>query len=254
VYISTESALSTRRLAQLVSAVRRRFPDVEPPVSMDRVLAMLCADLEVQDHILNYQLEVAIRRCDVGLVVLDSVAANYRAEFERAAGAAGPNLAKRSTDLTRLGALLRRLAREYDIAVVVANQVSDRFGPAPTATSSSSMTPRADILTLDHQQRWFTGWGDELPPSSTNPKTPSLGLTWTNCLSARIALIKEPVYSHGVGAGAGAEEGNEKDLLRWRRWMKVVFAPWAGGGSGREVEFVISTGGVGAVEEVVGSR
>jgi DNA repair protein RAD57 len=221
---------------------------------MDRVLGMHCADLEVQEHILNYQLEVAIRRCDVGLVVVDSVAANFRAEFERQGVAGGAaNMAMRSADLMRLGQLLGRLARKYGIAVVVANQVSDRFGPAPTAlppaTSPPSPTPRADVLTLDHQQRWFTGWGDESPlpspslPNLPNPKTPSLGLTWTNCLSARIALIKEPVYGDADGT-----QGGGKELLRWRRWMKVVFAPWVEGGRGKEVEFVITSGGVSAVE------
>src|SRR5205809_7335112 len=60
-YISTESPLSTRRLSQLLSSLRSRFPDVKPALSMDRVFGMLCADLEVQEHILNYQLEVAIQ-------------------------------------------------------------------------------------------------------------------------------------------------------------------------------------------------
>ncbi|KAH0542616.1 hypothetical protein FGG08_003024 [Glutinoglossum americanum] len=261
-YIATESPISTRRLSQLLSSIRSRFPDVQPPPSMDRVLSIICADLEVQEHILNYQLEVAIQRYGVGLVAIDSVAANFRAELGNAGGAGGvggANMAKRSVDLLRLGQLLRHLAREHDVAIVVANQVSDRFGPAPPAPSSSSSsssitttTRPADILTLDHQQRWFTGWGDEYPihspslPNIPNPKTPSLGLTWTNCLSARIALIKEPVY--GGADAVDGEVGGEKELLRWRRWMKIVFAPWAEGGRGTEVEFVITTGGVKATE------
>jgi DNA repair protein RAD57 len=207
---------------------------------MDKVYSILCADLEMQEHILYYQVEVAVKRYGVGLVVLDSVAANFRAEFERGGGEA-VNMAKRSADLQRLGQFLSNLARDHNIAIAVANQVSDRF-TSPMPPSSTSI-----ILALDHQQRWFTGWGDTSTrdsPGFLSPKTPSLGLIWANCLSARVSLIKEPVY--------GTEEGEEaeKELLRWRRWMKVVFAPWVEGGVGREVEFVITEEGVTGVERV----
>ena len=211
---------------------------------MDKVYSILCADLEAQEHILYYQVEVAVRRYGVGLLVLESVAANFRAEFEREGRGTGggANMAKRSADLLRLGQFLGKLAREHDIAVVVANQVSDRFSPNPSSSSSSTPLHISDILALDHQQRWFTGWGDSCEsPGFLNPKTPSLGLTWANCLSARISLIKEPVYGDGGGGG------EEKELLRWRRWMKVVFAPWVEGGKGKEVEFVITKGGVSGV-------
>ena len=68
----------------------------DPQPSLDRVISILTPDLESQDHILRYQLPVAVRRHNVGLVVLDSVAANYRAEFERpGASRAGANMAVR---------------------------------------------------------------------------------------------------------------------------------------------------------------
>lgn len=64
--------------------------------SLDRVISIVTPDLESQDHILRFQLPVAIQRHNVGLVVLDSVAANYRAEFERpGASRDGANMAKR---------------------------------------------------------------------------------------------------------------------------------------------------------------
>ncbi|KAK5221470.1 DNA repair protein rhp57, partial [Cryomyces antarcticus] len=94
-------------------------------------------------------------------------------------------------------------------------------------------------MTLDHQQRWFTGWGDDddskSPSTSQSLKTPSLGLTWTNQIAARIALIKEPEYSEGLDAGG------ERELVRWRRRMRVVFAAWAAPNEG--VEFEIGEGG-----------
>lgn len=242
-------------------------------------------DLETQDHILNYQLPVAISRYNVGLVVIDSITANFRAEHT---SHDVNSLSTRSGELAKLGQLLRNLAAREDIAIVVANQVSDRFDPmdnnsnnpiinsrvhgtgagnnltqptpdsptpqtrtapasrettnielsqpssqlhpplnAPPASSpafpSSPFTTEEDpqfdgsylvgnpirneTLSLLHQQRFFTGWGDS-PPSSyavyqkQTPKTPALGFVWTTQIACRIALKKEDkeedVFPHGV--------------------------------------------------------
>ncbi|KAF2428058.1 P-loop containing nucleoside triphosphate hydrolase protein [Tothia fuscella] len=217
--------------------------------SLDKVLSIQTPDLEAQDHIIRYQVPVAIQRHGIGLVVIDSIASNYRAEFERVAqqggngvsGVGGGNsqsnaaiperkqgqaMGERRTQLVQLGAFLRNLARTENIAIVVSNQVADRFSPLlpinppphpqhqphlpPPSTPTTTIpiiTP--DPLTLDHQQRWFTGWGDI--PDSTNHKTPSLGLVWTNQIAARIALIKEG----NTGGGSGGDE-----LRRRRRWLR----------------------------------
>lgn len=217
-------------------------------------------DLESQDHILNYQLPVAIARYNVGLVVIDSITANFRAEHS---SHDINSLSTRSGELAKLGHLLRNMAAKEDIAIVVANQVSDRFDPMdnnipyiasriPAATapqptpdspmprsrlasgpgaesnndllqiqnqhppSSSPAFPsspypleedpqfdgsylvgnpvRNETLSLLHQQRFFTGWGDSPYISSLQrqtPKTPALGFVWTTQIACRIALKKE---------------------------------------------------------------
>lgn len=222
----------------------------------------------------------------MGLVIIDSVAANYRAEFEKkGANGGAASMARRGTQLVQLGALLRELARTEGIAVVVANQVADRFTKPPSAVSSrttstnsqsNTRTPSTnsqgngrdhtpqpsnplsqseegillspDPLALDHQQRWFTGWGDMQHEPSHAQKTPSLGLVWTNQLACRIALIKLPVFAnrpliHAVnGEDQWAEE--ETHISKWRRWFKVVFAPWAPPSDGRGTEFEIAKTGV----------
>ena len=145
VYISTEAVLSTTRLAQLLSshpALERVAQDERP--SLANVLAIQTPDLESQEHILRYQLPVAIRKHNVGLVILDSVAANYRAEFEKKGASNGAaSMAKRGTQLVQLGALLRELARTEGIAVVVANQVADRFTKPPSAPNSNAVSRNA---------------------------------------------------------------------------------------------------------------
>ncbi|KAI0974912.1 DNA repair protein RAD57 [Xylaria arbuscula] len=360
-YISTEAALSTKRLSQILAQnpfFRTLDAETTRP-SLDRVISTVTPDLESQDHILTYQVPVEVARRNIGLVVLDSVAANYRAEFERGGGGSGggggSNMAARSAELVRLGHLLRELARKHDLAVVVANQVADRFastnllghpsssipqssnssafknsgtsrptpggaphqsrhqqlaaagatprrfGPmsqeSPLASRSRNLNPNpadaeptssmADIvvrssmpepppedfvptapaaLSLDHQQRWFTGWGDD-PHHHETLKTPSLGLVWTTQIAARIALFRRPAYGRKVvvenqvnNDGTTVDEYGDEDvsvnagpyIKSWRRWMKVVFAPHVPGtGPGLDgaVEFEVVAGGLKGVEK-----
>ncbi|KAL7624339.1 DNA repair protein rhp57 [Parahypoxylon ruwenzoriense] len=315
-YISTEAPLSTRRLSQMLAhnpclAQAAASSSGSRKPSLDGIIATVTPDLESQDHILSYQVPVEIARRGVGLLVLDSVAANYRAEFERGPASSKNNMAARSHELARLGHLLHELARKHDLAVVVANQVADRFassaakgsgisssglpppfslprisqesplaarsrgGPLVPAPSLSGLEPPSSgtaellalamrssmpepppedppappALLLDHQQRWFTGWGDDIQHDH-NLKTPSLGLVWSTQIAARIALSRRPVYGRKEVIEDG--DGESTTMLKtWRRWMKVVFAPHvAGTGPGLEdaVEFEVTMGGLRAID------
>ncbi|KAJ4348687.1 DNA repair protein rhp57 [Didymosphaeria variabile] len=285
VYISTEAPLATNRLTQLLSAhpLLASLPPKEKP-SLSRILSIQTPDLESQEHILRYQLPVAIQKHNVGLVVLDSVAANYRAEFDKISVRQGAaSMAKRGAQLAQLGALLRGLARTEGIAIVVANQVADRFTrPAtlisnpPSRTSSQnqgierqdtlqpltnqgphSIPPSQredeiilspDPLALDHQQCWFTGWGDIRSDPPHTLKTPSLGIIWTNQIACRIALNKRPVYARQPWVISRNPEDigieDETHISKWRRWFKVVFAPWAPPSEGRGVEYEVVSSGI----------
>ncbi|KXX74228.1 DNA repair protein rhp57 [Madurella mycetomatis] len=165
-YISTEAPLSTRRLSQMLSAnpLFRRLPPSERP-SLDNIVSTVTPDLESQDHILTFQAPVEIERRGIGLLVLDSVAANYRAEFERSASSSsGSNMGARTAELVRLGMHLRDLAQRHNLAVVVANQVADRFGGGSSTAVAASRTPASSI----HHSR------PSLPPQPLHAgKTPS---------------------------------------------------------------------------------
>ncbi|KAH6621089.1 P-loop containing nucleoside triphosphate hydrolase protein [Chaetomium sp. MPI-SDFR-AT-0129] len=357
-YVSTEAALSTRRLDQMLSAnpVYQRLPPKKRP-SLDNIISTVTPDLESQDHILTYQVPVEVERRGIGLVVLDSVAANYRAEFERSAGQGqqGLNMGARTGELVRLGMQLRDLAQRYNLAVVVANQVADRFGgggtakfrtpvsflhqpqhppssgPPPRLTQESPLATRSrplpslplptdpppssvplpssypaplheepppppeylptstnptysshpgknnnndpetendPALLLDHQQRWFTGWGDD--PYFNQLKTPSLGLVWTTQIAIRVALFRRPVSTWRMmqnttaPGGGGGTGGGGWSTAGWERLMKVVFAAhvgetgpglegavgfevWMGGLRGKGID---EKGGEGGKEEV----
>ncbi|KAL3959974.1 hypothetical protein ACCO45_005091 [Purpureocillium lilacinum] len=263
-YISTESGLATRRLAQMLAANPALLPgDADDDAG---AAARRPRSTTSSDHILEYQVPVLLSRHDIGLIVVDSVAANYRAEFERQ-GSRGSNMAARSAELVRLGALLRDLARRHNLAVVVANQVADRFSSTPSSSGAVPFSfpddgppPAPPALRLDHQQRWFTGWGDD-PYSSQALKTPSLGLVWSTQISCRVALFKRPVYGRPrrVAAPLHADDYDDGDdvasreptLKAWRRWMKVVFAPHvAASGQGMDgaTEFEVNMGGLKSVK------
>lgn len=227
VYISTEAPLCTARLFQLAAALGAS-------VSTDRVFSITCSDLETQDHIVRYQLPVFVARHNVGLVVVDSVAANFRAEFERPAeerarvgDTSGPaRMARRGRDLVVLAGTLRALAVKHGLAVVVANQVGDRFG------ASAPLSKEGNAMGLDFQMRWFGGWEQEQGADDDGgggAKVPALGLVWANQLAARVVLRRSV-------DGESGENG---------RCAKVVFAPWAR--AGEECGFEIVEGGVRAL-------
>ncbi|KAI9372694.1 P-loop containing nucleoside triphosphate hydrolase protein [Aspergillus egyptiacus] len=292
IYISTEAPLATNRLSQLIEChpyLSSLSRDEAP--SLRRILSINAMDLESQDHILNYQLPVAVKRYNVGLVVIDSITSNYRAEHT-SHDLSG--LSTRSGELAKLGQMLRNLAADEDIAIVVANQVSDRFegeirltfprvsdalpfsSPAtqqardldrdsgaasplprnrseqgnvelnqyqntlsvpstPTVPSSSPAPTQEDpqqqfdgsyvvgnpirneILSLQHQQRFFTGWGDSSEPVSSSPypglqrptlKTPTLGLVWSTQIACRIALKKLDRSAEFGPAGPALDENS----------------------------------------------
>ncbi|OLL26060.1 DNA repair protein rhp57 [Neolecta irregularis DAH-3] len=160
IYVSTESGLSTTRIYQI--AKRLGIPSSNPG---DKIHCILCPDLEVQDHIIRYQLPVLLSRQKIGLIVLDSVTANYRIEYTERS-----KMSQRSRELEILADTLRRYAQEYKLAVVVTNQVADKIG-----------TEDDDIWSLDYQNRWLTG---------QTGKVPALGFVWSNCIDCRIVLSR----------------------------------------------------------------
>lgn len=265
-YISTEDNLSTRRLSEMLAShpEYQKLPPNSRP-TMDQVHTVTANNLAAQEHLIQYRLPVAMPRMNIGLVILDSVAANFRAEHETHTSA---GLVDRAADLMHLGNSLRRIAMEFNAVVIVTNQVSDRFddqgahstrtpihsapnadpassSAAPTLTQSSQAASfrrrRMEVQSLDHQLRFFTGWGNKGRSNYENMKTPALGLAWANQVSARLVLKMEHERDYpGVGNGS-------RDRKR-RRSLTVVFAPWAPA-TPVPIEYEITTIGIQSVGE-----
>lgn len=196
----------------------------------DQIYYYNCNDLETQEHIVTYQLPVLLARYPIGLIILDSVTANYRAEFDRLAPSQKPmsqpaQMAQRGKDLRKLAGTLKDLAIEWNVAVVTANQVTDSF-KRPSSQSTPLTQPMSqqddELLSLDYQAQWFDGLVDEQGEAT---KKPALGLVWTNLITSRIMLVRDP-------------------SLQTR--IKVVFSPFARPTS---LRYAISTeAGIHAVE------
>lgn len=127
--------------------------------------------------------------------------------------------------------------------------------PPPSLPQPQFSSPQYPILTLDHQQNFFTGWSSGPDSQSQNQnqnlnlKTPSLGLVWTNQIACRIALVKEQQIYGNSGEGNNVEGSADWTPRQWKRYMKVVFASWAAatGSEERGTEFEIWSGGLRAV-------
>ncbi|CAI7631625.1 unnamed protein product [Penicillium bialowiezense] len=158
IYISTEHPLSTPRLTQLLELhpALSGLPPGQAP-SLEAILSVNAMDLETQDHIINFQLPVAIKRYDIGLVIIDSITSNYRAEHTTTLA----SLATRARQLAKIGNFLRKLAINENVAIVLANQVSDRFEPV-----GGTILPRPPLPSkLGSTQGQGTG------PASPYPKS-----------------------------------------------------------------------------------
>ncbi|KTW26631.1 hypothetical protein T552_02640 [Pneumocystis carinii B80] len=215
IYISTETGLSTKRFFEMAKGfekrVRMNYPNINININDlgNHVYCITCVDLEEQNHILQFQLPIAIERYNIGLVVLDNIATHFRAEYDvsniycQTEKVSNPaikpgliDLVNRSRDLVRLAAHLRLLAEKHQCAIIVINQVSDKI--------------KKDTMTLfdyNYQGAWFQGWKHH----EYSCKVPSLGFVWSNNIHGRILLLRSTLY---------------QETYTQNRALKVVFSPF----------------------------
>lgn len=149
VYIASEHPLAISRLAQMAA----------DELVLTRIHQIHTLRLEAQDHVLTVQLpHYANRR---PLVVIDSIA--HHARVNEDGWAAHCRAVAQVTDW---GQLLNRLAGEWDVPVVVANQVSDFVD-----SDNSDMG-------------WVTG---TLLPGAPQ-QTPVLGMPWAEQVGTRVLV------------------------------------------------------------------
>jgi DNA-repair protein XRCC3 len=178
VYIVTED-FPHRRLYSMAAELCSRYKlstkdDTDAPLRLlDRLYVRRVADAAaLWGTLVNLPRFVEQASPPVRVIAIDSIAAVFRG--------AGESAFSKADQLVRFSALLRRIADERNIAVLIANQVTGHF------RSRTSDAPTAAKLT-EVSNGFF--------PSPAGPLTedavvPALGLSWSACVNARLMLLR----------------------------------------------------------------
>uniref|UniRef100_UPI003AACDB35 DNA repair protein XRCC3 n=1 Tax=Centroberyx gerrardi TaxID=166262 RepID=UPI003AACDB35 len=124
VYICTEASFPIRRLQQLISQQVELRADLPPALIRsiqfsDNIYIEHTADLEALQACVARRVPLLLARGAVRLLVVDSVAALFRSEFQ-----AG-DWPERTRRLLAFGAALHRLSHDFAAPVLCINQVTD---------------------------------------------------------------------------------------------------------------------------------
>ncbi|XP_077567635.1 DNA repair protein RAD51 homolog 2 [Stigmatopora nigra] len=151
IYIDTESAFSAERLVEIA---KNRFTDYYK--SKDKVLQMasrvhIFREMTCQDVLCRLEiLEEIIISTRAGLIILDSVASVVRKEFDTTLPG---NLIHRSNLLGQESTILKYLAHQFNIPVVLTNQITTHIvnqGSGTATEGDSGMVTAALGNTWSH--------------------------------------------------------------------------------------------------------
>ncbi|KAI9008355.1 P-loop containing nucleoside triphosphate hydrolase protein [Gaertneriomyces semiglobifer] len=231
--IGTEKTFSSARFTQIASHFYERFPKECPTLEALRegIHTLHIRDQETQDHILSYQVPAEMARRKIRLVIIDSIAANFRGD-ETSATWSAPERAK---VLYHVGRILKKAAFENNAAIVCINQVADDFSDSKLDGIVHCTRVGESFLVTSGQREV----GDD-------KVVPALGLSWSNTVNVRIKVWRRdkcrlPTTEYVM------QPNSAKSDDPTTRMMKVCFAPHL---PSTMTGFAISTRGVvGVVSE-----
>lgn len=233
IYIETESGgPRTQRLQAILDGINKKHG--AGTVSAENVQCYYCNDVEELLHVMKYQLPVLVEKLNAGLLLLDSLASFFRGDKNFA-----------NTLFKEIVSLLRGIARK-GLAVVVVNQVADRFNDDKNdgyylsnsfSQCSNSSNQDDEILVYKTEATYFEG---------TGKKRPALGLNWTNEIDSRL-LMKRWTEEKNEESDFNSTDETDTTALRESpeicRSIQCIFSGWSEPG---EVEFrIVSEGLVG---------
>ncbi len=181
------------------------------------------------------QLENIIRTVNCKLIIIDSIAAPFRTGNDSNNNSS--NLSSRSEDLFQLMAQLKLINSKYSIPIIILNQVTDVFIPERyqqqqlnnnNNNNSDSNISNAELmlssgLIAPHIRPYTVLTSNRLI-------VPSLGLTWSNCITNRIILTRSSANAN-------------TDILRE---LTVIFSPYME--AGKKAKFIIQSAGLKGIE------
>ncbi|XP_068610050.1 DNA repair protein XRCC3 [Brachionichthys hirsutus] len=162
VYVCTEDTFPIKRLQQLIGDQPRLRSDVAPSLIgslqfSDHVYVEHAADLASLQVCLSRRVPLLLARGLVRLLVVDSVAALFRAEFQ------ADDWLERNKQMLNFSSTLHHLSQEFTVPVLCINQVTDVFNSSD----------------------------DRLGPLSS-AVSPALGLAWANQVTVRLMMHRLP--------------------------------------------------------------
>lgn len=169
IYISTDHAFPINRLMTLIECLQEKYPYLASETILERIFVQEFAVRDLVDLeriILHFTPAFLDMNRNIKLIVIDSIAYNFRSEQDSAA--------VRATKLVEIGHVLKRCAAMHNLGILLINQVVDHFEQDIYCTTSVSHGPSQWIrISLDNFDL---------------TKRPALGLAWSNCVNTRCTL------------------------------------------------------------------
>ncbi|KAG0712940.1 DNA repair protein XRCC3 [Chionoecetes opilio] len=187
-YICTESQFPATRLQQMIRYFKQEHCQ-GPTCYTDNIFVHHIPDMDSLVDCVRYQLPSLVSRRPIGLVVVDSVAAPFRAE---------ESSAENKGLLQTMGHSLHQLAAAHSIAVVAVNQVTSAMGNNNLYGHSGSVVA-------------------------------TLGLSWANLVTTRLMLGRTDAYVTGEPAETSiqAQKPASQIAVKYNiRQLEVIFCPW----------------------------
>uniref|UniRef100_A0A8H7Y292 RecA family profile 1 domain-containing protein n=1 Tax=Psilocybe cubensis TaxID=181762 RepID=A0A8H7Y292_PSICU len=179
-YLTTSAKLPTRRLYDMVNS---DDPILSSFCGLDDVHTMLVPTVPTLHQILENILPKFVESQaskpgakPVKLLVIDALGELFHSNNKTTSA----TLIERSKDITIISTSLHTLASTYNLAVVVLNEVIDKFDHV-----NSDPNDHTGIL-YSTQSRWF----NTAEFFGERTKESSLGLTWANQINTRIMLAR----------------------------------------------------------------
>ncbi|XP_061610073.1 DNA repair protein RAD51 homolog 2 isoform X3 [Phyllopteryx taeniolatus] len=210
IYIDTESAFSAERLVEIA---QNRFPDYFS--SQEKVLQMagrvhIFREMTCQDVLCRLEkLEEILISTRAGLIILDSIASVVRKEFDTTLPG---NLIHRSKLLGQQATTLKYLAHQFNIPVVLTNQITTQIGhqgSGPLTEGDSGIVTAALGNTWSHSvnTRFIVQYVDGLQRQLLVAKSPVAPFAVLN-----YTIQKEGICMNGNDGEETFYEGTDPSL------------------------------------------
>ena len=242
-YLTTSSKLPTNRLLELA----QHHPKLSSSqCGLSGVQTLSIPNIPLLIHVLSTMVpKLILDQCKsatpVKLLVIDALAELFHSSSKTTT----QTLVERSRNINEISNLLHCLASQYNIAILVLNEVSDAFNRAYGVDSDAE-------LVYSDQSRWFAR-ADSIP--GEDGKEASLGLVWANQVNVRIMVSRtgrrryiEGVRSMGtkirrtdVGTSSSPNIKSGEEASTLIRRLSIIFSSVAPTAS---LDYIVTTEGV----------